>query len=604
MYLVRYGRDKPIETRIGNGDVVLVSRGDPLKSDLQATVVRVGNRYLDLAFATKPPKWSLKETVRVDLYVNDIAFKRMEHNLRRLPNLQGKQALIRDILLGLAAPRPQRRVSVDLCDAALNQSQRQAVLTALGSDDVALVHGPPGTGKTTTLIEIIRQHVHRDKRILATADSNVAVDNMLEKLTKYDTLRLVRIGHPVRVDAKLEDFTLAAQLERHPVQSRLQELRAILEQALRERDEHTKPTPGKLRGMSRSRIQTLAKQGRGMRGIDATTIASMAKWLEADAKVDTLFQTLHDEEQRAARSIIDRADVVLSTNAMVASDILEACTFDVAVIDEAAQQIEPSSLLPAMRASSIVLAGDHKQLPPTVISENDVLKRSLFERLMMRRDIPSTMLRIQYRMNETIMDFPNALMYEGALQASPDVAERILPCRCDDVDTQWQSVLDPNRPVVFVDTDCDACETLPPHSTSYINEKEADVCALLVENLLKTGVPSANIGIITPYNAQQRLIEKKLGGIPVECRSVDGFQGREKEVIVISFVRSNLARSIGFVGDARRLNVAMTRARSKLIMIGSQATLVANPPFDRLFTWFARHPNDTAVVSLSEELSQ
>jgi superfamily I DNA and/or RNA helicase len=216
-----------------------------------------------------------------------------------------------------------------------------------------------------------------------------------------------------------------------------------------------------------------------------------------------------------------------------------------------------------------------------VIGEDPRLKRSLFEDLMEREDTPSRMLRRQYRMHERIMEFPNRLMYDGRLEADPSAAKRILK-----LERRSDPALNPERPVVFVD--CEGSERQAERSHSRENPEEARRVAAWVAELRAGGVPADAIGVITPYLAQVRRIRRLLeaeGIEGVEVRSVDGFQGREKEVILLSFVRSNREGKIGFVADARRLNVAMTRARSKLIMIGSRRTLEPNAPFDRLFAW-------------------
>jgi len=584
-YLVRLGRKQPIETEISSGDIVLVSRGDPIKSDLTATVMSVGRYFVELAFSERPPKWIAQEGIRVDLYVNDVTFKRMQQNLEQMRHLEGEQRIIRDILLDLRSPKSAQPVQIEEWHYRLNPSQEDAVRQALGSEELFLIHGPPGTGKTTTSVEIILQAVRSGMHLLATADSNVAVDNILSKLIEQEGVCVVRVGHPARVDPRLEAYTLAAQMERHPVQKELEEIRGEIEALRDQRDRYPKPTPGMLRGMSQERILTLAQKRKGMRGISAEMMQELAEWIKIDQKITTLYERIRRKEFDAIQSILKEADVVCATNAMVGSEQMEGLYFDLVLIDEAGQQIEPSTLIPALRGKRVVMAGDHRQLPPTVISENDILKRSLFERLMEDGTVPETMLQIQYRMNEVIMDFPNRLMYEGKLIADASVAHRRLALS----KAPAHEALLPEYPVVFLDTlSHPEGEQLAPRSTSYENPYEAEQTAMLVKALLECGIDSAEIGVITPYLAQVKRIRKTLeaeGIADVEVKSVDGFQGREKEVILISLVRSNIARAIGFVSDSRRLNVAMTRAKSKLIMIGDSRTLQPNPPFERFFEW-------------------
>ena len=588
LYLLRFSRDRIIETEIGNGDIVLVSRGEPLKSDLTATVMQVAKNFVEVAFSQKPPPWVKESGIRLDLYVNDVTFKRMETNLETMRHLEAPLDRVRDIVLGLAKPVQAKTEMFQPKNEKLNGTQREAIGRALDAKEVALIHGPPGTGKTTAVVEAILRFVEKGKKVLASADSNIAVDNMLEKLAETDGLDMVRIGHPARIGEKLESFSLFARIERD---ERSQKVKTMLEEAqklVEARNQYSKPTPARLRGMSKERVKTLAATGRAYRGVDVRTIQSMAQWIREDEKVERFYRAIRELEAAIVRDIIAQADVVLSTNGMVGSDTLEGFLFDIAVIDEASQQMEPSTLMPMMRARKAVLAGDHKQLPPTVISRLDVLKHSLFERLMERGDTPSTMLRVQYRMNHTIMDFPNRLMYEGALEADASVAQRRLAITNIPAFGLPGRLLDPKLPVIFADTSgIDADEWLQERSTSYENPVEAEWILDIVKTLSLGGVSLDEIGIITPYLAQVKRIRQMLetDDLLCEVKSVDGFQGREKEVILISFVRSNLAREIGFVKDRRRLNVAMTRAKTKLIMIGDMETLKANDPFDALYVW-------------------
>ncbi len=582
LHIVRYGREQRIESEIASGDIVLISRGDPLKSDLSATVMGLGRNFIEVAFNQAPPKWALSHNIRIDLFVNDVSFKRMEKNLEAMRHLEEPYRRIRDIVLelepcGLAIAQETKRIE------GLNPSQLDALGRALGAKDIFLIHGPPGTGKTTTLVEIILAHLSKGSKVLASADSNVAVDNTLEKLAQKGGVRLVRVGHPARIDSALERFSLIYQLMHSPQYQEILQLQRQAESLAKQRAQHSKPTPSRLRGMSRERVLKLAKEGRSARGVSAQTIGSMARWIEEDRKVEEAFERLRALERAVMRRILGEADVVLASNSMLGSETLEEMRFDLAVIDEGSQQIEPSTLLPLLRAKKAVLAGDHRQLPPTVLSNQEILKRSLFERLMLRNLVPSLMLNIQYRMNKCIMDFPNRLMYKGALRADASIANRRPPYKKAPKDL----ALDPNYAVVFADSSAlEAYEHLPHHSNSYENPLEAAYILEWVKELIECGIAASDIGIITPYLAQVKLLRRLLEEFEqLEIKSVDGFQGREKEIIIISFVRSNLARSIGFLTDRRRLNVAMTRARSKLIMIGDRSTLEPNDPFTELFSW-------------------
>jgi predicted DNA helicase len=581
LHVVRFGRQKPLETEIGSGDLVWISRGNPLQGETTGTVMRTGRNFIDVAFVEPPPRWMLREGIRIDLAVNDTTFRRMEENLRRMLRSDGDFAALRDKVLGLSPCAPPVP-GIDPEIPGLNPGQSGAVAAALECRDLMLIHGPPGTGKTTTLVALILEALQRGERLLATADSNVAVDNLLERLARREGIDLVRLGHPARIGKGLEPFALSERLRADPSYGEIERLERELESALERRARHTKPTPARMRGMSRERIATLAETGRGMRGVSPETILSMAAWIAEDRKVRQQIERLRELEAQIIRRILESADVVLATNSMVGSEAMEGVLFDRAVIDEGSQQMEPSTLLPLLRAPRAVIAGDHRQLPPTVVSEESRLRRSLFERLMERKDVPSRMLRRQYRMHPRIMEFPNRLMYGGLLEAAPETAERRLPLR------RWRSdLLDPARPALFVDLP--GSERRAPRSHSYENPVEAEMIGSWTAELVEEGgVDPGQIGVITPYLAQARRIRRLLeerGIDGVEVRSVDGFQGREKEVILLSFVRANPEGNIGFVADARRLNVAMTRARSKLIMVGSRETLEPHEPFGRLFDW-------------------
>ncbi len=588
LYIVRFSRDRLIESEISGGDIVLISRSDPLKSDLTATVTAVAKNYIEAAFSKRPPVWIKDGGIRVDLFVNDVTFKRMESNLERMRHIKPPFSRIRDILLGLEEPSGGLEADIEIVDGKLNEAQKEAICLSLAESEITLVHGPPGTGKTTTLIETILQAVKSGKRVLAAADSNVAVDNMLRKLAKKDGLDIVRIGHPARIGEGLERYSLFCRIEEDPQAEKVKEMLENANELVRQRSLHSKPTPSRLRGMSKERVKKIAAEGRSYRGVDAATIRSMAEWIRVDEKVERLFGKIRKLEESIVHRIVTGADVVLSTNGMIGSEALDGIDFDFAAVDEASQQMEPSTLLSVMRAPKVVLAGDHRQLPPTVVSGNDLLKKSLFERMMESEAVPSRMLEVQYRMNETIMSFPNTMMYDGKLTADESAAKRVVALAKEPTDQFLKKVLQSQKPVVFIDTSrMDACETLRPRSTSYENEYEAAIVADIVKSLLDCGLDGEKIGVITPYLAQVKLIRQMLERDSTYCevKSVDGFQGREKEVIIISLVRSNIAGEIGFVKDRRRLNVAMTRARSKLIMVGDRNTLVSNDPFDLFFKW-------------------
>ncbi len=591
LYFVRFSRSREIYTEIASGDVVLISRGEPLKSDVTGTVSEVKKHYITVAFENQPPKWVYGGNIRVDLYINDITFKRMGENLENIRHTKGRARELRNIVLNLKSPNAFKREDFEAFNKKLNFSQKEAVSFSLGSRDLFLIHGPPGTGKTSTLIEIILQEVKRGRKVLATADSNTAVDNMLKRLS-YEDINIVRVGHPARIVKELQDFSIHAiyegKVEARAIKSGWEEIGILA----KKREEFSKPSPSRARGMSRERILTLAKRGKSQRGVSLSTMQSMAKWIEADREIESKVKKLREKEEDIYRDIIKSADVVLATNSMVMSDFLKDFVFDIAVIDEGSQQVIPSTLIAISHAKSFIIAGDHKQLPPTVVSsEAKELEFSLFESLIERFKDFSKMLRVQYRMNEKIMNFSNEKFYKNLLIADESVKDHtLLDFNLKDP-KKFSDILDAKKPLVFVSTcGMEAKENLPYRSTSFENEEEAKIVLFLIEELLEMGVKEDDIGVISPYLSQVKRIKLLLSQkeIEIEVKSVDGFQGREKEVIIISFVRSNPYGEIGFLKDLRRLNVALTRAKRKLICIGDADTLSTHKIYKDFISYVKR----------------
>ncbi len=593
--LVKYGRRVPFKTEIGVGDLVLISKGNPLESDLVGVVTEKGNRYIVVALE-KVPKWALKG-VRIDLYANDVTFRRMLENLEKM-NESVKRVL--EFCLGISKPGDVRRVEFKPEDRGLNESQRDAVSLALGSDDFFLIHGPFGTGKTRTLVELIVQEVRRGKKVLATAESNVAVDNLVERL--LGRVRLVRVGHPSRVSRSLKEATLSYQVQSHPRYEEVRRLREEAERLMEERDKYKKPIPSLRRGLSDDEIVRLAKVKREKRGLSLDVIRSMANWIRINRRVQHLLDKARRVEEEIAREVLEKAEVVLSTNSSSAVLDME---FDVAVIDEATQATIPSVLIPISKAKRFVLAGDHKQLPPTVLSEEaKELMETLFEKLIEMYPEKSKMLEIQYRMNEKIMNFPNFEFYGGRLKADESVRRitiKDLGAVRPRFGKPWDDILRED-PVVFVDTSkCSwKWERQRKGSSSRENPLEAVLAVKIARMLVSIGVRSEDIGIITPYDDQVDLI-RLLCRDSFEVNTVDGYQGREKEVVIISFVRSNRNGELGFLTDLRRLNTAITRARRKLICIGDSETLSSNETYSRFIEYVKR---EGRFVVVDEEVSE
>jgi superfamily I DNA and/or RNA helicase len=486
-------------------------------------------------------------TFRLDLSADEVSRVRQQEALRRAASAKGDRlAELRDVLLDDREPAfdPLPEVGIP----SLNRSQAEAVRFALAAKDVAVIHGPPGTGKTTTVVELIRQAVARGGRVLATAASNHAVDNLLEKLLTAGEMP-VRVGHPARVDPALRERTLDLMVQKHADARQGRKLAKEARTLFVQADKWTKekPQPGEKAALRRE-----------------------ARAMLADAR---------KFEAVAAARILDDARVVCGTLTGLTSDVLGARQYDLAVIDEAGQATEPASWLPVLRANKLVLAGDHRQLPATVISPEAAeqgLSVSLMERVTERfGDRVSRLLTVQYRMHADVMGFSNAEFYDGRLVADGSVASHRL-CDLPGVTAEPGT----ERVVRFIDTaGAGFDEELEEESGSRHNPGEADHVVRVVRRWLAAGVPASSIGVITPYRAQVRKLRERLADVPdVEVDSVDGFQGRENEAVVISLVRSNPAGRIGFLADTRRTNVAFTRARRALVVIGDSATL-SNDPF-------------------------
>ena len=569
MTIVQYGRKKRIDCEINVGDVVLISTDNPLKSNLTATVTEKGGRYIQVAFESKVPRWALKKKVRLDLYVNDVTFRRMEDNLKNL-SINAKHAL--EYHLNMKSPKKENDVYLEYIDTSLNDSQKLAVKNALSSQDFYLIHGPFGTGKTRTLVELIYQELRQDNKVLATAESNTAVDNLLERLAMNEKINITRLGHPQRVSSENIKHTLAYKINSHPLGANLESYYNIIDEYNEEKAYYTKPKPQLRRGLTDNQIKRCASKNKSTRGVDKKIIQSMARWIDYDEKVKEIYDKVKVLEDKIVREIIEESDVIVSTNSSAALDVIAKYNFDVAVIDEASQTTIPSVLIPIAKAHRFILAGDHKQLPPTVISTDAYeLEETLFESLIEKYPHKGQLLNVQYRMNDELMRFSNSQFYDNLLETDSSVFDITL----NDFDINDEKTME------FIDTSNmnDNREAHLNDSKSFVNRTEARICLKLANDYLDKGVKKEDIGIISPYADQVKLISEH---IDVEVKSVDGFQGREKEIIIISTVRSNDNGELGFLNDLRRLNVAITRAKRKLIIVGNQDTLKYNRTYEKL----------------------
>jgi hypothetical protein len=517
-----------VPRRPGDLEGLKLGPGDPVRlrrdaTEITATLARVAGGRVALVVDDAEPfeqgRWQL------DREQPEATFDRGDRAIARFVS-DPALARLRDVLLGVAAPAFAAAPAREPFDAELNPPQLEAVARAAAARDLALVHGPPGTGKTRTLVEVIRQAMARGERVLATAASNTAVDNLAERLVDHG---VVRLGHPARVAPAVEHRSLDALLDASDAARLARRWRAEAQALARRRD-------------------------------------PAARALHADAR-------RHLEAEQAR--ILARAPVVCATAAGADDSLLGDTRFDLVVLDEATQAPDPIALAALARGRRAVLAGDPCQLPPTVIDLGAAragLGTTFFERLA--PTVPPSLLVVQHRMHRAIMDFPSRAMYGGRLVAAPAVAAH----RLEDLGV----AADPLRPgpLVVIDT-AGTGWSEENDDPSTRNPGQAERTAAEVRRLLGRGVAPGDLAVITPYDAQARLLRELLPG--VEIGTVDGFQGREKEAIVVDLVRSNPDGALGFLADRRRLNVALTRARRQLVVVGDSATLAGDPFYAALF---------------------
>lgn len=462
----------------------------------------------------------------------------------------------------------------------LNPTQERAVNEVLWAKDVAIVHGPPGTGKTTTLVEAINETLMRESQVLVCAQSNMAVDWISEKLVDRG-INVLRIGNPTRVNDKMLGFTYERRFESHPDYPQLWAIRKAIRELRKNRKKGSE---------------------------------------NYHQKIERLKSRAAEIEIRINAELFGEARVIACTLVGSAHRLLEGMKFGTLFIDEAAQALEAACWIPMRRASRVILAGDHCQLPPTVKSIAALragLGKTLMERIAENKPEVVTLLKIQYRMNDEIMRFSSDWFYGGEVESAPQI--------------KYRSVLDYDHPITWIDTsneenqitiegedapedsastassvsaanqnsDLNFKEQFVGESFGRINKAEAELTLLtLAEYFTKIGKQrvleeSIDVGIISPYRAQVQYLKKLIKKYEffkpyrrlISVNTVDGFQGQERDVILISLVRSNDEGQIGFLKDLRRMNVAMTRARMKLFILGNKDTMTKHPFYKKLWEY-------------------
>jgi len=514
-------------------------------------------------------KWPEGSRHRIDLSPDETTRRRQLSAIAKAEVAGGRAGKLRDVLLGVRPLRFGDEPQVDFY-TDLNPPQRDAVRFALSAKDIAVLHGPPGTGKTTTVAEVILQAVRRGDRVLACASSNTAVDNLLERLVAMIP-DVIRVGHPARVFESLRGHTLDELVETDPSGDVIADMRREVDDLVRKAE---RLSGG--RDAHRHRGQLFAEAGQ-LRG------------------------QIRALERSVVRGVLDSADVICTTTT-IDDDLLGNREFDLVVIDEACQCTEPGIWQAILRADKVVMAGDHCQLPPTVLSDDAIragMKRSTMQRLIERDgETVYRRLTVQYRMHQQIMDFSSQAFYDDELIADASVRARRL---CDLPGVESNDLT--RRTIQMIDTaGAEFEEQIEPDGMSKLNPKEANVIVYLVRKLMDAGLDPNDIAIIAPYAAQVRCLRSRLEDRRLEIDTVDGFQGREKEAVLLTMVRSNEIGEIGFLSDTRRTNVALTRAKRKLIVVGDSATLGGDPFYADMLAYFEQQSAYQSVWEYAGEL--
>lgn len=491
-----------------------------------------------------------KEVVGVQLYFDETSYRLMFEALKQVIGAKNNRlAELRDIFHGT---QPASTFSFHpLRFPWLNATQEEAVNKVLHAKDVAIVHGPPGTGKTTTLVEAVYETLHRENQVLVCAQSNMAVDWISEKLVDRG-VSVLRIGNPSRVNDKMLSFTYERRFESHPDYPQLWSIR----KAIRE------------------------LYARSRKGAERETVRQ---------KINSLKDRATELEIRINESLFSEARVIACTLVGSANRLLTGQKFGTLFIDEAAQALEAACWIPIRKADRVILAGDHCQLPPTVKAPEALragLGHTLMQTIVKNKPDTISLLKLQYRMNDEIMRFSSEWFYGGMLQSAPEV--------------KYRSILDFDTPIEWINTEgLDCNEEFIGENYGRINKSEAELSIEQLKGYItKIGRERflderIDVGMISPYKAQvqylRRLVRNDAFFKPyrqaITINTVDGFQGQERDVILISLVRANEEGQIGFLNDLRRMNVAITRARMKLIILGDASTLTRHAFYKKLYTY-------------------
>lgn len=533
--------------------VALFSHHDARQDRIEGTLSHISGNRLKITFSTDElPDWSRYGKLGVDAVFDEASYDEMEKALKlaaTLPEKKEEGKLVR-VLTGHQSPTfhpAPTDPALQHITSGLNAVQQSAVNKILAANDLAIVHGPPGTGKTTTLVQAIKALVARDgNQVLVTAPSNAAVDLLTEKLADAG-LNVLRVGNPARVSEKMMSLTLDSKMSAHTA---MKEIRKLKKQASEFRD------------MAHKYKRNFGRDEREQR-----------RALFAEAR--NISKQVEQTEQYIINDLIGRAQVITATLVGANHYTVQHLRYHTVVIDEAGQALEPACWIPILKAQQVVLAGDHCQLPPTIKSADAArqgLGTTLFEKNVKLHPEAVVLLEEQYRMHELIMGYPSGVFYNNKLKADASVAQRVL--FADD------------SPLTFIDTAGCGFEELW-ESTSISNPEEAAFVlkhvAITAGRLREIYSPEnfPTVAIISPYREQIEVLKAQLQHAPellalgssISINTIDSFQGQERDIVYISMTRSNTDSNIGFLNDIRRMNVAMTRAKKKLVVVGDSATL-------------------------------
>ncbi len=567
---------KKDKTDIRRGDVVRISKmQEPEKEIALGTVWSMSKR---ISITTESSLNLEKRCLyRIDLAANDITYKRMESAVSKFYEDEGSGRRTRDKIF----KRENRwgRISKNIEKPKyLNQSQLKAWKIGLRTREISFIHGPPGTGKTTVATHIANSASNdRKDNVLICAPSNTAIDNIAFKLLEMKNHKFLRIGHPARMAKELEKYSLDYKLE-NTKDRKIVKLRTEAILAAQELNQLKHPGRSLIRGQTDEEIMSLSKKGTNNRGLRKNQIKVLQNWVRSKKKNSSIYGNLKEAENEFREKEIKETKIILATCSTAGSEILQNHNFDLCILDEASQAPIPLALITMLISARIILVGDGRQLSPIVKNRKAIklgLKDTLFEYIQKEKPQNGTMLQTQYRMREKILSFPNKKWYGGKIKS----AKKVL---------RYKNILKKTSPfgqseIIGIDTAGLFKENLTKEDHSWKNVKEAKYIKEITDHLeLKKTKPSS-IGIISPYKAQTKEIKKRIKEI--EVHTVDGFQGREKDLIIISLVRSNKNKNIGFLSDEKRLNVSLTRAKKHLIIIGDRENFSKNKIFNELWSF-------------------